>query len=57
MVFEDGSEVELDHAILCTGYKVHLPMLPDDIKKQVLDEQTNEITVRFGFRSRSRKFT
>lgn len=30
--FVDGSSVEIDAIILCTGYKHHFPFLPDDLR-------------------------
>ena len=45
MEYEDGSKRDADQVIMCTGYKVHLPMLPDELRSKIVDDKTNEITV------------
>lgn len=41
----NGVSEEFDHIIMCTGYKIDLPYLSDDVKKAVLNQDTNEIKV------------
>lgn len=43
VLFEDGTEYEPDSVICCTGYKIDLPFLSDDLKKVILDEKRNTI--------------
>lgn len=41
--FTDGQEAEFDNIILCTGYRIDLPFLSDDITQKVLKGETNQI--------------
>ncbi|XP_072180490.1 flavin-containing monooxygenase 5-like [Diadema setosum] len=41
--FTDGSSVEVDHIVLCTGYHIDLPFLSDDIRKEIMEVGTNTI--------------
>ncbi|XP_069104182.1 flavin-containing monooxygenase 5-like isoform X1 [Argopecten irradians] len=41
--FMNGEHAEFDHIIYCTGYKVDLPFLSDDLQKLVLDKDTNAV--------------
>ncbi|KAL4219838.1 hypothetical protein ACF0H5_020249 [Mactra antiquata] len=41
--FSDGDSAEFDHIVLCTGYKIDLPFLSEDIQQTVLNKETNEI--------------
>ena len=43
--FEDESSVEADQVVLCTGYKVHLPMLSDELRSKIVNDTTNDIKV------------
>lgn len=45
VVFVDGSSVEADHLILCTGYKMDLPYLPAEMKEEVINEDNNDLKV------------
>ena len=45
VTFEDESSVEADQVVLCTGYKVHLPMLSDELRSKIVNETTNDIKV------------
>ena len=36
---------EFDHIILCTGYKIDLPFLSEDIRDVILDPDHNDIKV------------
>lgn len=39
--FMNGENAEFDHIIYCTGYKVDLPFLSDDLRDTMLDQDTN----------------
>ncbi|XP_013414250.1 dimethylaniline monooxygenase [N-oxide-forming] 5-like [Lingula anatina] len=41
--FTDGQSAEFDQIVLCTGYRIDLPYLADDVRSKVLDEGTNHI--------------
>lgn len=41
--FVNGVSEEFDHIIMCTGYKVDLPYLSEELRKTVLNEDTNEV--------------
>ncbi|XP_019645034.1 PREDICTED: dimethylaniline monooxygenase [N-oxide-forming] 5-like [Branchiostoma belcheri] len=41
--FTDGSSAVVDHVVMCTGFRVSLPFLPDDVKEKVLEEGSNSI--------------
>ncbi|XP_060083332.1 flavin-containing monooxygenase 5-like, partial [Ylistrum balloti] len=41
--FMNGEHAEFDHIIYCTGYKVDLPFLSDDLQNMVLDRDTNAV--------------
>ncbi|CAC5402816.1 FMO [Mytilus coruscus] len=43
--FINGESAEFDTIILCTGYKIDLPFLSDDVKQTVLDENSNNLKV------------
>eukprot|EP00127_Corallochytrium_limacisporum_P005048 Clim_evm3s198 gene=Clim_evmTU3s198 len=45
VVFEDGTEYHTDRVILCTGYRVDLPFLSSNLRKQILNQNTNEINL------------
>ncbi|XP_064614834.1 LOW QUALITY PROTEIN: flavin-containing monooxygenase 5-like [Liolophura sinensis] len=41
--FVDGQTAEFDHIIYCTGYKICLPYLNEELHKTVIDTETNQI--------------
>eukprot|EP00058_Branchiostoma_floridae_P007408 XP_002592896.1 hypothetical protein BRAFLDRAFT_65482 [Branchiostoma floridae] len=41
--FTDGSSEVVDHVVMCTGFRVSLPFLPDEVKEKVLEEGSNSI--------------
>ncbi|XP_076098943.1 flavin-containing monooxygenase 5-like [Mytilus galloprovincialis] len=41
--FINGESAEFDSIILCTGYKIDLPFLSDEIKQTVLDDNNNNL--------------
>ena len=41
----NGENEEFDCIIYCTGYKIDLPFLSDEIQDVVLDKETNNIKV------------
>ncbi|EDO39370.1 predicted protein, partial [Nematostella vectensis] len=42
VVFTDGSKVDADVVVCCTGYTINLPFLSDDVKSTVVEEGTNK---------------
>ncbi|KAK3699384.1 hypothetical protein QZH41_006562 [Actinostola sp. cb2023] len=45
VVFTNGSSVEADAIVCCTGYSISLPFLSDKIKPLVIDEGTNKMNL------------
>lgn len=45
VIFTDGSKVEADAIVCCTGYSISLPFLSQEIKSQVIEEGTNKINL------------
>lgn len=43
--FVTGEKAQFDKIIYCTGYKIDLPYLSDDVRLKVLDESANDITL------------
>ena len=43
--FVNGSSIEVDQIVYCTGYSIDLPFLPQAIKEQILMEGSNQIKV------------
>ncbi|RUS78357.1 hypothetical protein EGW08_013877 [Elysia chlorotica] len=41
--FVNGSSIEADRIIYCTGYSIDLPFLSQSVKDQVMDEASNKI--------------
>ncbi len=38
VLFTDGSEATVDTVVMCTGYKINLPFLSDDLREKVFDK-------------------
>jgi lysine/ornithine N-monooxygenase len=43
--FVGGKSEEFDKIIMCTGYRIDLPFLSENMQKLVLNKETNEIKV------------
>lgn len=43
----NGESAEFDAIVMCTGYKIDLPFLSEELKKTILNEETNSINVSF----------
>lgn len=43
VTFVDGQSADFDVIVKCTGYKIDLPFLSEDLKKTILDEDSNSI--------------
>ncbi|XP_078614603.1 flavin-containing monooxygenase 5-like isoform X2 [Branchiostoma floridae x Branchiostoma japonicum] len=41
--FTDGSSEVVDHVVMCTGFRVSLPFLPDEVREKVLEEGSNSM--------------
>lgn len=41
--FINGESAEFDAIVLCTGYKIDLPFLSDEIKNTILDDNSNDL--------------
>ncbi|KAL3846575.1 hypothetical protein ACJMK2_017551 [Sinanodonta woodiana] len=41
--FIDGQSAEFENIIMCTGYKIDLPFLSEDLRQKVLDSDNNSI--------------
>ena len=44
-MFVNGDSGDFDYIIVCTGYKIDLPFLSEDVRNRVLDPDTNQIKV------------
>lgn len=45
MFFKDGTSAEVEAIVCCTGYKIHLPFLDEATRKEVLIDETNELSL------------
>ncbi|XP_071949689.1 flavin-containing monooxygenase 5-like [Antedon mediterranea] len=43
--FTDGTSIDTYCIVYCTGYSISLPFLDEDIKRDILDNETNQITL------------
>eukprot|EP00002_Diphylleia_rotans_P023753 TRINITY_DN4674_c0_g2_i1.p1 TRINITY_DN4674_c0_g2~~TRINITY_DN4674_c0_g2_i1.p1 ORF type:complete len:523 (-),score=99.94 TRINITY_DN4674_c0_g2_i1:186-1754(-) len=43
VIFSDGTRQEVDFVLLCTGYRIDLPFIPEETRKLFLDPSTNSI--------------
>lgn len=43
--FVNGDSAQFDRIVYCTGYKIDLPYLSDDLRSKTLDEGSNAITL------------
>lgn len=46
VTFVDGQSADFDVIVKCTGYKIDLPFLSEDLRRTILDEDSNSIRVR-----------
>lgn len=44
--FVNGEAAEFDTIILCTGYKINLPFLSENVKNTILNESNNDLKVQ-----------
>ena len=45
MQFVNGEKAAFDKIVYCTGYKIDLPYLSEDVRAKALDEGSNAINV------------
>ncbi|XP_048744656.2 flavin-containing monooxygenase 5-like isoform X2 [Ostrea edulis] len=45
VTFVNGESAEFDAIVMCTGYKIDLPFLSEELKKTILNEETNSINL------------
>ena len=41
----NGQSADFDFIVKCTGYKIDLPFLSEELKRTILDEDSNSIKV------------
>jgi dimethylaniline monooxygenase (N-oxide forming) len=50
--FINGNSAEFDVIVFCTGYKIDLPFLSSEVKKTILDENSNDLKVNFTIKKK-----
>ena len=45
VTFVNGQSADFDFIVKCTGYKIDLPFLSEELKRTILDEDSNSIKV------------
>ncbi len=48
IAFRNGTGTEADQLVLCTGYSIDLPFLPEDVANKTINRTTNAIQVWQG---------
>ncbi len=48
IAFRNGTGTEADQLVLCTGYSIDLPFLPEEVANKTINRTTNAIQVWQG---------